>query len=183
MESLVQQHPVELSEFLLIKKLQQYNYEGFPTIPLTDNMELFKMHFILHHALYRLQQQLLQEQRYCLVISTLKIQLFPYQAGQTNISEYDVIRDYYLNWDNFEKMTGEKLTLLLNQFWQKIYTKTDYQHALNILNLQEPTSYELVKKRYRILVGQHHPDRGGDKEKLQQINYAMEILEKYYAAY
>lgn len=178
----LKQQPLELNEFLLIKKLQKENYEGFPNVSLTDTMALFKMHFILHHALYRLQQRLLVEQNYCLNINAIKIQLFPYHAGQIAISEYDVMRDYYLNWDNFEKMTGEKLENLLNNFWQKFYAKNEYQQALAILELKEPTNYELIKKRYRILVGQHHPDRGGDKEKLQQINQAMEILEKYYAA-
>ncbi len=178
----LKKEPLELSEFLLIKKLQKENYEGFHNVSLNDNMALFKMHFILHHALYQLQQTLFTEQRYCLIISALKIQLLPYHAGDSALSEYDVVRDFYLNWNNFEAMTGEKLEHLLNNFWQKFYAKNDYQQALAIFGLKEPTNYELIKKRYRILVGQHHPDRGGDKEKLQQINQAMEILEKYYAA-
>jgi hypothetical protein len=30
------------------------------------------------------------------------------------------------------------------------------------------------------MVSEHHPDRGGSTERLQSINLAMEILERYY---
>jgi DnaJ-class molecular chaperone len=37
-----------------------------------------------------------------------------------------------------------------------------------------------IKQRYRQLVSQHHPDRGGSTSRLQSINLAMEILARYY---
>ncbi|MBU2294721.1 MAG: J domain-containing protein, partial [Gammaproteobacteria bacterium] len=37
-----------------------------------------------------------------------------------------------------------------------------------------------IKHRYRQLVSLHHPDRGGSTARLQSINKAMEILERYY---
>ncbi len=39
----------------------------------------------------------------------------------------------------------------------------------------------IIKYRYRQLVSQHHPDRGGSTSRLQSINLAMEILQRYYA--
>ena len=44
----------------------------------------------------------------------------------------------------------------------------------------QPLTLELIKRRYRQLVGLHHPDRGGSTQRLQSINLAMEILERYY---
>ena len=38
----------------------------------------------------------------------------------------------------------------------------------------------MIKHRYRQLVSLHHPDRGGNTARLQSINKAMEILERYY---
>ncbi|MCO3066035.1 hypothetical protein FA243_29305, partial [Pseudomonas aeruginosa] len=38
-----------------------------------------------------------------------------------------------------------------------------------------------IKLRYRQLVSQHHPDRGGSTARLQSINKAMEILQRYYS--
>ncbi len=45
-----------------------------------------------------------------------------------------------------------------------------------ILNIPPDSNAETIKKTYRILAKQHHPDKGGDKEKFQQINYAYNIL-------
>ena len=48
------------------------------------------------------------------------------------------------------------------------------------LNGDQPLNLAAIKLRYRQLVSQHHPDRGGSTERLQSINLAMEILERYY---
>ena len=57
----------------------------------------------------------------------------------------------------------------------------DYRvKALEILGLDEPVSYEEVRVQYKRLAMEHHPDRGGDKEKLQLINEAMQQLKMYY---
>jgi len=54
--------------------------------------------------------------------------------------------------------------------------------ALALFELEDgPVDYALIKLRYRQLVSQHHPDRGGSTARLQSINKAMEILQRYYS--
>jgi curved DNA-binding protein CbpA len=44
------------------------------------------------------------------------------------------------------------------------------------LELTEPFDAASVRTQYRRLAMRHHPDRGGDAERLQAINRAFRIL-------
>lgn len=50
---------------------------------------------------------------------------------------------------------------------------SNYYQTLGIAKSATPDE---VKKAYRKLAAQHHPDRGGDEEKLKQINEAYDTL-------
>jgi curved DNA-binding protein len=50
---------------------------------------------------------------------------------------------------------------------------TDYYSTLGV---QKNASQEEIKKAYRRLAAQHHPDRGGSKEKFQEIQSAYDTL-------
>ena len=52
-----------------------------------------------------------------------------------------------------------------------------------ILGLADFASVEEIKKAYRSLALQHHPDRGGSVEKMQQLNEAYDYLIKNKEAY
>jgi len=51
----------------------------------------------------------------------------------------------------------------------------DFYTFLGLKNFASP---EEVKKRYRQLVMVHHPDRGGDEEKMKRINFIYNVLSK-----
>jgi len=65
---------------------------------------------------------------------------------------------------------------MLGRFWSRLGNTDRRAEALRELDLRDPVSETEIKKRYRTLVMQHHPDRGGSKEKIQSINAAMSIL-------
>lgn len=46
----------------------------------------------------------------------------------------------------------------------------------NILGVSKTASQDEIKKSYRKLASQHHPDKGGDKEKFQEIQAAYAVL-------
>ena len=46
----------------------------------------------------------------------------------------------------------------------------------SILGVNKNASPEDIKKAYRKLAMKHHPDRGGDAGKLQEINEAYDTL-------
>ena len=45
-----------------------------------------------------------------------------------------------------------------------------------ILGIEEQASQDDIKKAYRKLAIQHHPDKGGDENKFKEINEAYEVL-------
>ncbi len=56
-------------------------------------------------------------------------------------------------------------------------------HLYKVLELANFASREEINKSYRRLVLIHHPDRGGDTRKMQDINIAYEFLSKHKAEY
>ena len=50
------------------------------------------------------------------------------------------------------------------------------QDYYEVLGLSNNASQDEIKKSYRKLSFKHHPDRGGEKEKFQQLNEAYSVL-------
>lgn len=180
---LLQTAPDGLAEYALIQQLKAGHSGHLPNLPLTDKLVLFRTHFLLFNALYRLRDTLWQQQAHLLQISPLCIQLLPYQPGISALSENDALRDYYLNLDNLRDTDERDVERLLASFWTRMQGGEEKQAALGLFELddEKPLDMTRIKHRYRQLVSQHHPDRGGSTERLQSINKAMEILERYYS--
>lgn len=174
-------HPDGLSEYDLIKKLTKKQHVQFQDLSLSDNLTLFQTHFILFNGLYVLQQKLVKQQRYYLSISPIKIHLMPYvKASRSALTEHDPLRDYYIDFSNLGSTTGADVARLLADFWARLTSTEQREQALDILGLEGPVDYSAIKRQHRRLAMQHHPDRGGDKERLQAINEAMVCLAREY---
>jgi len=53
------------------------------------------------------------------------------------------------------------------------------EEALDILELPKLITKEDIKKQYRFLAKKHHPDIGGDAQKMEQLNRAYKLLMQY----
>ncbi|MDM8350025.1 DNA-J related domain-containing protein [Pseudomonas sp. sp1636] len=180
---LLQDAPAGIGEYQLIQQLKDRHCTHIPHLPLTDNLVLFRTHFLVFNALYRLRERLCSEQLGFVQISPLHIQLLPYQAGSAELSEHDPLRDYYLDLSQLSDTDEQAVEKLLASFWTRMQGGEEKRAALELFELsesQQPLNLGLIKYRYRQLVSQHHPDRGGSTARLQSINKAMEILERYY---
>lgn len=171
----LENHPEGISEYNLLTNLKSQGYfDSLSQFALPH--ELFQAHFFLFHALYLLSNNF-SEKKHLLDIHTLKIQLLPYQEGKNNLQVDDKLKKYYLNFNNLENTKEEDVYDMLASFWNK-YNKLDTrEEALSELGLKDPVDDDGdIKNEYRRLAMQHHPDRGGDKEKLQKINSALALL-------
>jgi hypothetical protein len=173
---LLQAAPDGLAEYALIQQLKTRHSGHLPNLPLTDKLVLFRTHFLLFNALYRLRDRLWQQQAY------LCIRLLPYQPGSAALSERDELRDYYLDMSHLRETDERDVERLLTSFWTRMQGGDEKQAALELFELSHERTLDLprIKQRYRQMVSVHHPDRGGSTERLQSINLAMEILERYY---
>lgn len=179
---LLREAPDGISEFQLIQQLKARHSSHIPNLALTDKLVLFRTHFLVFNALYRLRDRLWEENAAHLEIGPLQIRLSPYMSGVQALGEQDSLRSYYLDEKHLKETTERDVEKLLESFWTRMQGNEEKAAALALFELEDgPVDYALIKLRYRQLVSQHHPDRGGSTTRLQSINKAMEILERYYS--
>ena len=181
--NLLYQHPLGLSEHELIKAVQAADHLLFNDIELWDSLSLFQTHFVLFHVLYTLRQELWQQRSYTLEISPLKIVLLSWdESAKTDagseMTEHDPLQDYYLDLNNLVQTSAQDVTDMLASFWMKLAANEQRNEALKVLGLEDPVDFAAIKKQYRRLAMQHHPDRGGDDARLQTLNTALDILQR-----
>lgn len=175
--AILRAHPDGLTEHGLIGKLASEN-PAFGPGAFADELSLFQCHFILFHHLYRLRDKLWNERQGDLAIHCLKIALHTYPDDASCLpATPDPLRAYYLDLTHLEKTSKQEVREMLDTFWLR-FTRLDQRaEALAALGLADPVDDLEVKRRYRELAMEYHPDRGGEMEKLQAINTAMGLLE------
>lgn len=106
------------------------------------------------------------------------IVLHPYPDNTDRLpATPDALRAYYLDISHLEKTDKQDVLKMLDTFWLR-FTRFDQRaEALAALGLVDPVNDLEIKRHYRQLAMQHHPDRGGEMGKLQAINAAMSRLE------
>lgn len=184
--------PEGCSEYQLIQHLREQGDPCLPNQPLLDPLVLFRTHFLVFNALYRLRDRLWRQRSHHLCISALQVQLQPHALAADQPAEADPLRDYYLDLRNLRDTDKAEVERLLESFWARMYgyrngesgaadSAENRRAALEVFELDEAgLDFGCIKRRYRQLVSIHHPDRGGSTPRLQSINLAMEILERYY---
>jgi hypothetical protein len=165
-----------ISEHELLKQLVGDNGAGIWSGAFRNNHSLFKAHFLLFHILYKLRHRLLEQKLGYLDINPVKIRLLPYRQGEDSLDAYDALMEYYLDFSNLENTSSREVDEMLAGFYIKLSNNGKRQHALQVLGLEDPVDDHTIKKQYRRLAMEHHPDRGGDKALLQEINSAVKIL-------
>lgn len=149
------------------------------------NLGLFQTHFLVKNALYQLQRTM-SELDFRLVIEPVEIYLEPRASGSCGselpdtVTESPAVAGYYLDWCNFREASEDSVESLLQSFWERYVSFDDCAEALAVLGLAAGASYEQIRRRYRQLVMEHHPDRGGTKERVAELNEAMKVLQRYH---
>lgn len=83
---------------------------------------------------------------------------------------------------SFSTLLWNVLRLTARAFWQSranpVRPMLERQQALLVLGLPSNATRQQIKRRYRSLAKQYHPDRGGDQKQMQRIIAAYELLMK-----
>ncbi len=176
---ILKQHPSGISEYNLLRLLQYELEDDFGPDLFRDELKMYRAHFLLFHALYRLSDYLVQQQLGQLDIHVLKIALLPYVKNDTSaLTTPDPLRAHYLNLDNLEDTTLGDVQALLGQFWTCYFANEKQHQALQVLGLTLPITQSEIENRYRKLVMQHHPDKGGEVKEFVAVQQAIEVLRK-----
>lgn len=151
---------------------------AIPVLADDEQLQLFRVNFLIMNALYQLQAEIWQE-GWWLVISTLDIRLEPLAGNQEANHGFALgenLRSYYLDWQVFWQTDRAEVEALLNRFWRAYDGEGHKAEALALLGLNEGASQEAIRRRWRELALQHHPDRGGNAETFVRIRWAWEVL-------
>jgi len=175
-EQEIDQHPAGITEYDLISALRARGFFTFLSPPPAPPHQLFRTHFLLFHALYVLRGRLHSSRQGDLEITALCIRRLPWQPGDTTPAPCNPLASYYLDWANLDATTEEDVRDLIGSFWRRLGSMDTRAAALSELGLEDPVSDATIKLTWRRLAMEHHPDRGGDNERLQAINAAVDHL-------
>ena len=173
------------TEHELIETLQQPPYELFAADALRDTLSLFQTHFLIFHCLYCLRADWLSEQTADIEINTLRIRRVSWQPGEDALQTSDPLASYYLDLSQLTGTGAADVDAMLNDFWDKMAgsrpkqsSAMSFEHACEIMLLAPPLSVPELKRQYRRLIHQYHPDKGGSLVKMQTVKKAYQTLIK-----
>jgi len=172
-------HPDGLAEHELLAVLGAENLPCFAEKDRHDPLEIFHRHFLLFHLLYGLRDRMRSQRRGDMEIHCLKIVLLLPNSGPgagVLPEVYDPLRDYYLDLEQLQGVTRREVEKMLDRFWQLFTGNELRDSALEVFGLSESADHRTVKARYRQMVMECHPDRGGDPERFRQVLAAAEVL-------
>ncbi|CAJ1896997.1 MULTISPECIES: DNA-J related domain-containing protein [Aeromonas] len=150
--------------------------EFIPPLP-GDEQQLFRLNFLIMNALYQLQAEL-HDEGWWLLISTLDIRIEPLAPRNTAsaLARGEALRSYYLDWQVFWQTDREEVEALLGSFW-RAYARDEHRaEALTLFALPAGAGPDAIRRRWRELALQHHPDRGGDADTFIRLRWAWEHL-------
>ncbi len=83
---------------------------------------------------------------------------------------------------SFTSLLWDALRISARTLWQSkanpARSLVERQRALTVLGLPPNATPQQIKRRYRSLAKRYHPDRGGDRQQMQRIIAAYELLAK-----
>lgn len=178
--------PIGLSELELIKSLQKEPWALIGTVNFYAPDQLYPVHFLLFHVLYTLRDQLARAGE-ALTISPLRLTISAQQTVACDglPGKEDKLRAFYLDLSQYH-LSNATIQTMMDDFWTgHTRSRPDLPaaavaaSALGFSTL--PEQFAPIKQRFRQLVMQAHPDRGGDTETIQKLNEAFSVLKSHYA--
>ncbi|EMQ4276069.1 DnaJ domain-containing protein [Vibrio alginolyticus] len=149
----------------------------------SPDKDLFKRNFLIMNALYQLQDTLYPDS--WLQVEAMDIQLMSsMEALRHKIDIHDPLREYYLDWRNYEADEDE-VRRLLNEFWttyQKFIggssvASVDKTKALSLFELNTDATPAEIRKQWRKLALRWHPDReNGNAVRFRVLCEAWNVL-------
>jgi len=160
------------------------NELGFvPVLDQIPEKELFKKNFLIMNALYQLQETLYPDNWLQVQAMDIELMCGRYYGSTHVIDHQDPLREYYIDWSNYEAEEGE-VKRLLNEFWTRykkyvggVETDMDRSRALSLFELPFDASPEEIRKQWRRLALRWHPDREkGNTVRFQRLCEAWHVL-------
>ncbi len=104
---------------------------------------------------------------------------FHYQQFKDSALEALSLKYFYLDQKNFDSLDEARAEAFISGTWEILKSYSDYKKSFEILGISETSDIDLVRRKFRALAQQHHPDKGAIScEKFNEINSAYRLLMK-----
>lgn len=104
---------------------------------------------------------------------------FHYRQFKDNALEALSLKYFYLDQKNFDSLDEARAEAFISGTWEILKSYSDYKKSFEILGISETSDIDLVRRKFRALAQQHHPDKGAIScEKFNEINSAYRLLMK-----
>jgi DNA-J related protein len=167
----IKAHPPKVTEYQLLSHIENERPQFFDSC--SQRPCLFKKHFKLFNLLYAIDDQLILEGMK-LNISALNISLISNSTSKTQVGEFDLLRDFYLDEKNFD-LDESEISEMLELFWRKILANQDLSQYLKVLQISQNENFDRnkVKRQFNKLAFELHPDRGGSAAQFSELRNAF----------
>jgi hypothetical protein len=96
--------------------------------------------------------------------------------GDSALDELSV-KYFYADPENFYKLDEDSVIAFLNGTWEILTHYDRYTESFKVLGLAEGADLPTIKKTFKRLARQYHPDLGGQsQEKFLEVNNAYQFL-------
>ena len=149
-------------------------FDGLDELP--SSLLLFVKGFCVRRAWFALQPTLL-EQGWSLEVGLIRVTLHRVtDAHQSLPSENSALAAIYDDLDYLANMTPEGVDAQIRAFWQKYEAYVSGGEAYVRLGAEPSDSWPTIVAKYRALASKHHPDKGGDAKRFQEVQQAFDQL-------
>lgn len=183
LEQILRAHPEGMGEHALLKTLQAPEWAVLGPVDFRDPGKLYPVHFLLFHALYHLREHLVETGAETLTIRPLNIKIeTKTHTGTVLPGKPDALASFYLDLDNLH-LSKASIDSMLDDFWRGVQRPLPekLEAACSTLDITcPPDDIAIANRQFRRLAMAHHPDRGGDKHRLQQINQAIAVVRQHF---
>jgi len=151
-------------------KDNKYLYVHFMRTLVTDYPDIGRCRFFDEHLTSFCNTNCDSDNNYCEFHEKL--------MGETEIEELSA-RYFYLDQENFYKLDKDTAEAFMRGTWETLRYYKEYKESFEILGLHESADIDEIKKRFRMLAKECHPDLGGrpdSNERFNRINRAYRLL-------
>lgn len=98
------------------------------------------------------------------------------RMGESEL-EHLSMKYFYLDPSNYENLDEKTAEAFINGAWDLLKNYKTYQRCFSILDLPETWDIEEIRRKFKILAKQYHPDMGKNShDKFIEINNAYRLL-------
>ncbi len=166
-----------------IDEIRLLRFVRLPNASGSEELDLFRRHFELYHALYLLGEHGIPGRRLHIGMAHVVVSIADTHATEANdatdsLCESDA-RSYYLDRRNMQRMDASGLKQLMDGVLQAATHHEELVAAAQTLQVGLHVTPRRLQERFRFLVKTCHPDAGGDPRTFRELYAAYQLIQTH----